>query len=275
MSNLNPLNYIYDNNKDVASAPQIVIDMNNISENELKQVQDNYMVEAEKYKNSFQQLLNKRFYIQKRLFYDLSAETKFLTKEGINKQTNALTLHVKADNIFRLSRDGGLNYEQNVVQLINNFEELNDNIVLSDDYNSSALITSYEKEAVYDEESKTFTIADLGTFIFIKEVANSEGLSQVFKTYTSNLGEDGKYINTAIYTLQYDSSFDTYDDEGEIIRIAVWKLVDNEGMVKFYTQDDILTQDVVEWIAFIEVVESSSSESEEVIESSSSESEEI
>jgi hypothetical protein len=198
------------------------------------------------------------------LFYDLSAETKFLTKEGVNKQTNTLTLHVKADNVFSLSKDGSLNYESNIVKLINNFEKLNDNIVLSDDYNSSALVSSYEEEVVYDEESKTFTIADLGTFIFIKEAANSENTSQVFKTYTSSLGEDGKYINTATYTLQYDSSFDTYDDEGEIIRIAVWKIVDNEGIVKFYTQDDILTKDDVEWIAFIEVVESSSSESEEI-----------
>jgi hypothetical protein len=36
MSNLNPLNYVYDNNRYIMSAPYILIDMNNINEDEVR-----------------------------------------------------------------------------------------------------------------------------------------------------------------------------------------------------------------------------------------------
>lgn len=262
------------------SAPFISVNVNTATESDISAASEVYMSNASAYVDDYTALITNKEYVSQRFMYDLCGGAAGITNGGINKESNTISLHEKANDVYEYAiRNRNLNGPSNISGIVNVFDSFYHKYYLTDDESACIINTdsSYYVEAVvYDE--KAVTISTVGSLItadtiFVNEIPNQVGTNKAqYTAYVTTSDTDG-LINTPVYSVAYNSAYPI----GESSSIAVWEMKDVSGesaVTVAYTSDAFDSNAVWTIVSEESSEEESSSESGEEIEEESSSSEE-
>ena len=249
-------NYTFNSSNYDFSAPSMSVDLNNITVSQLNNLKSAYMSSASEYSNSFQQIIVVRDYVSERLEKDLSIRCQYMTKQGVDKQNNIISLHNKADNLYAVSLSGRpLDNEGNIDSIKTTYHNLYTELFLNDEKLANIIFTEgqYGDNQDYDRLAKTFIITIDGlekTLLFLNKIPNAIGTQKIFENYITITNTSGRYENTLKYVIYYQRNLQVNGND-----IEAWVLKQGENIV-CYTIDDILINPgtsgaiVVTWINY-------------------------
>ena len=104
-----------------------------------------------------------------------------MTKQGVDKQNNIISLHNKADNLYAVSLSGRpLDNEGNIDSIKTTYHNLYTELFLNDEKLANIIFTEgqYGDNQDYDRLAKTFIITIDGlekTLLFLNKIPNAIG----------------------------------------------------------------------------------------------------
>ena len=198
-------NYVF--NSQTPFAPSISVNIQTATSSQVESATLAYLEEADAYASSFESLVATREYIKDRIQKDIAIQCEGLTSDGVNLQTNKITMHNKADNVYAMSFTSTSIFSTTAINsAVSRYGSLHSQICMDDDpENGTALVSSFAEQEDYDINAISITVGG-SSAIFINDRPNATGTERTFTAYTAELGGNGVYENTAEYTLSYGVS---------------------------------------------------------------------
>lgn len=195
---INPEAYVFSTDG-IPDTPSIDVDMYTVTSAGLDSACSAYLALADEYASAHQEVLTVKSYVEKRLSNDLAAQCVGLTSAGINKETNKIVLHQKANEVYEMaSGSNSLRSQYNISQIASNYDTLHAKVCMSDLGDETSLVAAWEEEETYD--TRAITIDD---DLYINEIPNAIGNERQFTTYTAEL-TSGVYVNTPVYVIDFE-----------------------------------------------------------------------
>ena len=204
-------------------APSISLNIQTATTSQVESATLAYLDEAEAYASSYEAIVATREYIKDRIQKDVAIQCEGLTLDGVNLQTNKITMHTKADNVYAMAFTSNSIFTTTAINsAVSKYSDLHAQICMNDDpANGTALISSYAAQQDYDINAITITVGGSSS-IFINDKPNATGTSRTFTAYTAELDENDVYENTAVYALAYNASVQVAADSS----IAAWTITE-------------------------------------------------
>lgn len=195
---INPSAYVFTTDG-LPDTPSIDVDLYTVTSAELASACTAYLALADEYASAHQEVLGVKDYIEDRFVKDLAAQCVGLTSQGVNKQTNKVVMHQKANEVYEMAcGSNSLRSEYYVNMIASNFDKLHSKVCMTDEGDETSLVAAWETEEAYDARAVTID-GDL----YINEIPSAIGTEREFATYTSTL-TSGAYVNTQSYVVDYE-----------------------------------------------------------------------